>query len=111
MKSRFRRPRTVALIGADILLLLLIACHPQKPPQPKTRTYPVAGEILSVDAAHQQVTMKHGDIPGLMPAMTMTYPVKDKATIHQLSAGDHVKAELVVQDGKADLENVVVQAK
>ncbi len=89
----------------------LTACHPQQPPQPKTGTYPVTGEILSVDPAHQQVTMRHGDIPGLMPAMTMTYPVKDKATVGQLVAGDHVKAELVLQDGKADLENVVVEGK
>ncbi len=96
------------LIALSIIALLLTACHPQKPPQPKTGTYPVSGEILSVDQAHQQVTMKHGDIPGLMPAMTMTYAVKDKAALNQLTAGDHVKAELVVQDGRADLENVVV---
>jgi Cu/Ag efflux protein CusF len=96
---------------AAALLFALTACHPQKPPQPKSGTYPVSGEILSVDKANQQVTMKHGDIPGLMPAMTMTYPLKDKAIATRLTAGDHVKAELVVQDGKADLENVVVQAR
>jgi hypothetical protein len=32
-------------------------------------------------------------------------------TVHQLAAGNHVKADLVVQDGKADLENVVVESK
>lgn len=104
-------PRSVVFIAAGILLLALTACHPQKPPQPKSGTYPVAGEILSVDQTHQQVTMKHGDIPGLMPAMTMTYAVEDKSTMSQLAAGDHVQANLVVQDGKADLENVVVQGK
>jgi Cu/Ag efflux protein CusF len=91
-------------------LLVLTACKPNKPPQPKTGTYPVVGEILSVDPAKQQVTMKHGDIPGLMPAMTMTYPVKDGATMGRLAPGNHVKADLVVQDGRADLENVVVQS-
>jgi len=93
---------------AATLLLALTGCHPQKPPQPKSGTYPVSGQILSVDQANQQVTMKHGDIPGLMPAMTMTYPVKDKSTISHLATGDRVNADLVVQDGKADLENVVV---
>jgi protein SCO1/2 len=94
-----------------LLLSILMACKPNKPPTPKTGTYPVVGEILSVDPANQQVTMKHGDIPGLMPAMTMTYKVKDAGTVHQLAAGNHVKADLVVQDGKADLENVVVESK
>jgi len=94
-----------------VLLMMFTACHPGKPPQPKSGTYSVAGQILSVDQANQQVTMKHGEIPGLMPAMTMTYSVKDKAALPHLAAGDQVKADLVVQDGKADLENVVVQAK
>lgn len=101
----------IFLIMAASLVTILTACKPNKPPTPKTGTYSVAGEILSVDPAHQQVTMKHGDIPGLMPAMTMTYKVKDADTVRQLAAGNRVKAELVVQDGKADLENVVVQSK
>ncbi len=99
------------LITSILGLITSLGCHPGKPPEPKSGTYPVAGQILSVDQANQQVTMKHGDIPGLMPAMTMTYPVKDKATVVLLAAGDRVKANLVVQDGKADLENVVVEGK
>jgi Cu/Ag efflux protein CusF len=90
-------------------LLVLTACKPNKPPQPKTGTYPVVGEILSVDPAKQQVTMKHGDIPGLMPAMTMTYSVKDAAAVKYLAPGTHIKGDLVVQDGKADLENIVAE--
>ena len=103
--------RQLEFIAIGMVLAALTACHPNKPPQPKSGTYPVAGQILSIDQANQQVTMKHGDIPGLMPAMTMTYPVKDKGAITRLAAGDQVKADLVVQDGKADLENVVVQSK
>jgi Cu/Ag efflux protein CusF len=103
-------PKIESVIVGTVLLALT-ACHPGKPPQPKSGTYPVTGQILSIDQANQQVTMKHGDIPGLMPAMTMTYPVKDKAVITRLAAGDQVKADVVVQDGKADLENVVVQSK
>jgi protein SCO1/2 len=99
--------RCLFLTLGVILLSILIACKPNKPPTPKTGTYPVDGEILSVDPAHQQVTMKHGDIPGLMPAMTMTYRVKDGAALKYLTPGTHVTAELVVQDGKADLENIV----
>ena len=46
-----------------------------------------------------------------MPAMTMVYDLKNPAQIKRLWPGDHIKANLVVQGGKAELEDVTVQAK
>ncbi len=64
--------------------------------------------ILAVDAPRQQITIQHEDIPGLMPAMTMVYPVKDDAVLKSLAAGNQIQAELVIQHGTARLEKISV---
>lgn len=45
------------------------------------------GEVVSVDPAAQTATVKSGKIEGWMEAMTMEYPVKDKAEFSKLKAG------------------------
>ena len=92
-------------------LSLWLACQSQTAPRPKDGRYPLSGEVISVDRPNQQVTMKHGDIPGLMKAMTMTYPLKDDSVLRRLAPGDHLQADLLVKDGAAQLENVVIQNK
>ncbi len=58
-------------------------------PAPK----PVDAEVRKIDAANGRITLKHGPIENLgMPAMTMTFPVKDKASLATLKEGDKVKA-------------------
>jgi|SRR5437868_1729742 protein SCO1/2 len=99
---------TLLLAGFSSVLL---ACHSQNAPAPRDGRYPLSGEVISVDRSNQQVTMKHGDIPGLMKAMTMTYPLKDDSVLRRLSPGDHLQADLVVQNGVAHLESVVIQNK
>ena len=39
----------------------------------RSQTYPVRGTVISTDPANGEVLLKHDDIPGLMPAMTMPY--------------------------------------
>jgi protein SCO1/2 len=51
-----------------------------------------------VDAPHQQLTIKHDDIPGFMPGMTMTYPVAKPALMQGRAAGEIVNATLEVSD-------------
>ena len=102
--------RTRALLTA-CTALLFTACLAPSPQAPKDGRYPVTGEVISVDRPNQQVTMKHGDIPGLMKAMTMTYPLKDDSVLRRLAPGDHLQADLLVQNGAAELKNVVVQNK
>ena len=103
--------RKINLGALLIALALLPACHSRRPPAPKDGRYPLQGEIISVDQARGQVTVKHGAITGLMPAMTMVYDLKDPARAKSLWPGDHIEAELVVQSGKADLENLTVAGR
>jgi protein SCO1/2 len=43
--------------------------------------------------------VKHEDIPGFMPAMTMPYTVKDPAELKDRIPGDLIKATLIVEKG------------
>ncbi|AST29919.1 copper-binding protein [Ralstonia pseudosolanacearum] len=58
-------------------------------PAPK----PVAAEIRKIDPDTGKVTLKHGAIDNLgMGAMTMTFAVKDKASLKGFKEGDKVSA-------------------
>jgi protein SCO1/2 len=64
--------------------------------QPKNeRIYTFQGQVLRVEPDGQAL-IKHGDIKGLMPAMTMTYKMKDPKLLTGVKAGDLIDATLVV---------------
>jgi protein SCO1/2 len=50
--------------------------------------------VLSVQADRQQITIKHGDIEGLMPGMTMTFPVAKPELMKGREPGELVYATL-----------------
>lgn len=106
-----RTHNSLLIVVVAVTVASLLACQSQTAPPPKDGRYPLSGEVISVDRPNQQVTMKHGDIPGLMKAMTMTYPLKEDSALRRLAPGDHLRADLVVKDGAAHLENVVIQNK
>jgi|SRR5271156_5859638 protein SCO1/2 len=101
--------RILSAVGMAMAVLLLAAC--QSTPMAGKR-YPLQGEVISVDAPHQLVTVKHGDIPGLMSAMTMQYMAADPKQVETLHPGDKISAELVVPEDKpGELEKIVVMQK
>jgi protein SCO1 len=73
--------------------------------------YPVQAEVISANPAKKLITVKHGEIPGLMPAMTMTYQVADAEQIAVLQPGDKINADLVVSENKGRLEKIVLVNK
>jgi protein SCO1 len=75
------------------------------------KRYHLAGTIVSIDKEQRHLIVNHGDIPGFMSAMTMPYPVADAKTLDQVSVGDQITADVVVSNGEARLENVVVVKK
>jgi protein SCO1/2 len=82
-------------------LVWLLACctvfaHCSRKPAPKQ--YPIEGQILAVAPADKQLTIKHGDIVGLMPGMTMTFPVSDAKLLEGRTPGELVTGTLEVND-------------
>lgn len=53
-----------------------------------------------------EVLVKHDDIPGFMPAMTMPYAVKDAALLEGRAPGDLITATLVVEPALAHLSSI-----
>jgi protein SCO1/2 len=74
---------------------------------PSVKRYPLTGRVVSVDKAGQAINIDGDAIPGFMAAMTMPYPVKDTSILDKVSPGDLIKAEIVVGNDSAYLENIV----
>jgi protein SCO1/2 len=79
-----------ALVGAACLLGAA-ACT--RAPEPKR--YELKGQILGIKPEDQEVLIKHEDIQGFMPGMTMPFKVREAKLLDGLTAGDLVTATLV----------------
>ena len=70
------------------------------------RAYTLQGQVLAVAPNHEEATIKHEDIKGFMPAMTMPYKVKEAKLLDNIAPGDLVNATLVVVSNDAYLTEV-----
>ena len=70
------------------------------------RSYRLHGQALSLEPARKTITIKHDEIKGFMPAMTMPYEVKDAKALDGIAAGDLVDATLVVFSNGAYLKDM-----
>lgn len=101
--------RTTSVALVLLAAPLAAGCRSEAPPAGANR-YPIAGRVVEVDVASQKLTLAHGDIPGFMPAMTMSFEVleKDAALLPAMTPGDSVTAALVVADSRYWLEKIVL---
>jgi protein SCO1 len=90
------------LSAAIVVLLLLPSCGRRA----DVREYELHGQVTGIAADGSEVTIRHDDIKGFMPAMTMPFKVREEAMIEPLSPGDLVRATLVVTDVEAYLSSV-----
>jgi protein SCO1/2 len=74
--------------------------------EPAERKYPLQGQVQALEPARKLVTLKHGDIKGFMPAMTMPYEVRDAAALAGLAPGDLIDATLVVVSNGAFVTDI-----
>lgn len=59
-----------------------------------------SGVVRGIDTANAQITLEHGDIPGLMKAMTMTFEVADPTLLEGVEVGSEVDFRVRYADGK-----------
>ena len=65
-------------------------------PQSATQVHHAMGIVKNVDTAAGRVTITHGPINSIpWPAMTMGFPVKDKAMLDQITVGEKVDFDLM----------------
>jgi len=85
--------------------LAIAACKPQ------TREFQLHhGQVIQTDVSKSTVVVRHNDIPGFMPGMTMEYKIKDRKALADLQAGDIIDAGISVLKDGSDfwLDNVHV---
>lgn len=84
-----------------VLLLALAAgsCSKAAP----TKRYELTGQILGLRPEAREVLVKHDDIKGFMPAMTMPYEVSNLSLLEGKAPGDLITATLEVGETKGIL--------
>lgn len=84
------------------LLVVAIACTRE----PEIPSYELRGQVLAVRLETNEILVKHEDIKGFMPAMTMPYRVKEPALLAGRTAGDLITATLQVGPDLAWLSTI-----
>jgi len=82
--------------------LATVACTTK----PDQRVFTLQGQLLSVQRAKKLAEIKHEEIKGFMPAMTMPYEVRDARLLDGLTPGDLVSAKLIVESNGAYLGEI-----
>ena len=75
------------------------------------KSYTVTGQILAVHPERASLTIKHQDIPGSMPGMTMTFAARDASMIAGREPGELVKATLEVAETSSRLMAIEVTGR
>ena len=96
--------RSLCVVCLGALVATTIGCS-------RGREYELRGQILAVDAARQELTVKHEDIKGFMPGMTMPFKVRDAAAMAGRQPGELIRATLVVEETSGYLKDVAVTGR
>src|SRR5205809_8003417 len=90
------------LVFSALLAIVAAACVKSS----DQRQYTLQGQVISVTANRQEATIKHEEITGLMPAMTMPYKVRNPKLLDGIAPGDLINAKLIVVPNDAYLTDV-----
>ncbi len=100
-----------AVLGCVLVLLLggLAGCDRREAAAAAdadgARRYPLTGVVVAVDAPRRLLRVHHDEIPGLMPAMTMEFAVRE-GDLAAAQEGRRIRATLVRRAAEFTLENV-----
>ena len=85
--------------------LICVTCAPDEAVvHDGARTYESEGSVVSIE--DNLVLIDHEDIPGFMDAMTMTFPVSDRALLEGVERGMRVKFRVVVDGANYSLDRI-----
>ncbi len=97
--SYIQRMAFKTVIAAAILATGVAACS-------RGRAYELRGQVIAVDPARHELTVKHEDIRGFMPGMTMPFKVRKGESLAEREPGELIRATLVVGTNDAHLEYI-----
>jgi protein SCO1/2 len=85
--------RRLAAALIAVVLLSGIGCR-REAATGRRKNYPMRGVVVSTDYPKAEVVVNQEAIPGLMGAMTMTYPLPNPGVLSDVHPGDEIKARL-----------------
>ncbi len=106
---RCRLPIVLLLVAMAAMAATLTGCRrptSSSPAATAPQHYPVRGRVISIDPSHGEVLLKHQEIPGFMPAMTMAYRLADPSVLSELHPGDLITATLLVDHDSSGPKNL-----
>lgn len=91
------RPLRLGIIGL-VAIMLFGGCakteNPATAASDAPKTYALTGEVLSTDPARNVLVVRHDDIPGFMPAMTMEFIVSP-GDVAVVKKGQRIRGRLI----------------
>lgn len=107
MKSKFV---IYAFVAVTVIASLAAVGFNRGFSRPGKHTYNVTGRVVSIDRSENSIRIRHDEIPGYMPAMTMPFEVKEASLLQQLKSGDSVLFRLEVTEEDSWISKIQPQA-
>ena len=82
-----------------VILLCVCGCS-------NSRKYELRGQVVAVHATRGELVIKHEDIRGFMPGMTMAFRVRDERQLQGREPGELITATLVVEGSGGYLSEI-----
>ena len=102
---QFRR-LLIAGLAIVLAVVAVVTYLVGRSPARNDHTYALHGQVQSITPDRQEAMVKHGEIKGLMPAMTMPYRFRAKGELDALKPGDVIDGTLVIESNDAFLTGV-----
>ena len=83
-----------SLCGRSVAIALLLCLALPSAPFAESERADGVGKVVAIDEDRAALTLDHGPIPGLMPAMRMQLPVRHQGLLHGLDVGVVVRFSL-----------------
>jgi protein SCO1/2 len=106
---RLAGPKRFGLVAA-LLALLALGCD-VPPHGERARRVEARGVVEAVDPALRQVVINHEDIPGVMPAMSMSFDVGDASLLEGLEPGQTIQFALELGSFRVVAARVLMDAE
>lgn len=104
---RFGRDDFLLLVTTVIVIFAILFPHIRGAILAQSRmSYNGRGWVVGLDEKAKKITLKHEEIKGLMPAMTMEFPVGLPKLLDGVRQGDRVRFTLRPQGAEFVVENI-----
>src|SRR5215471_4675688 len=97
-----------ALLVSLVAVSLKTAAMPQdfEKSNVRLRTFDAKGVVTELELSRNHITIRHDAITDYMPAMTMSFRVKDPNEMTKLRAGDQVNFRLSVTESESWIDRL-----